>query len=126
MNGLELKELRKKLNLTQVELAKRIGVDTKTVQNWESGRKIPNSKDAILRSLEINAHTFAGGGASVETQTNQSGDNINAGTMTVNHNSQGDETLMKLLVTKEEALRESQKQISDLIIIINRLTQPNQ
>lgn len=120
MNGLELKDLRKKLNLTQVELARKIGVDTKTVQNWESGRKIPQSKDAILRELQVTAHTFAGGGeATTRTQTNQSGDNINAGTMTVNNN---DEKLMKLLLLKEEALRESQKQISDLINIVTRLT----
>lgn len=55
MNDLnEVKEIRKRLGLTQVELAKAIGVDTKTVQNWESGRTIPKSKHAILRQLSEN------------------------------------------------------------------------
>ena len=71
MTNLELKELRQNLGLTQVEMAKKVGVDVKTIQNWESGRKIPASKDGILRSLIPDAHIVFGG------QNVQHGDAIN-------------------------------------------------
>lgn len=71
MTDLELKELRQKLDLTQVQLAKLIGVDVKTIQNWEAGRKIPRSKDGILRSLLTRPHVVYGG------QHVQNGDAIN-------------------------------------------------
>ena len=52
MNDLnEIKELRKKLGITQKRLASYLGVDTKTVQNWEYGKAIPKSKHAILGQL---------------------------------------------------------------------------
>lgn len=71
MTDLEFKELRQKLDLTQVQLAKLIGVDVKTIQNWEAGRKIPRSKDGILRSLLTRPHVVYGG------QHVQNGDAIN-------------------------------------------------
>lgn len=71
MTDLELKDLRKNLGLTQVELAKLVGVDVKTIQNWESGRKIPRSKDGILRSLTTRPHVVFG------CQHVQNGDAIN-------------------------------------------------
>ena len=71
MTDLELKDLRRKLDLTQVQLAQLIGVDVKTIQNWESGRKIPRSKDGILRSLLTKPHVVFGG------QHVQNGDAIN-------------------------------------------------
>lgn len=61
MTNLELKNLRKKLKLTQREFASLIGVDVKTIQNWEAGRAIPSSKDGILRQLESNPHIVFGG-----------------------------------------------------------------
>lgn len=51
MNGLIIKDIREKLCLTQEELARMIGVHTRTVQNWEAGTKIPSSKHQILQSL---------------------------------------------------------------------------
>ena len=71
MTDLELKELRRKLDMTQVQLAQLIGVDVKTIQNWESGRKIPRSKDGILRSLLTKPHVVFGG------QHVQNGDAVN-------------------------------------------------
>lgn len=58
MNGIELKEKRKKLNLTQTELADKVGVAMRTVQNWEKEvNKIPKSTelliDDLIRSTEI-------------------------------------------------------------------------
>lgn len=43
MNGDGIKELRKQLNLTQQELADKIGVDRVTVARWETGKKKPSN-----------------------------------------------------------------------------------
>jgi DNA-binding transcriptional regulator YiaG len=44
MNYLEFKEIRKKLNMKQADIAKSIGVGTRAVQYWEKGeRKIPET-----------------------------------------------------------------------------------
>jgi len=51
MNGLEIKKNRKKLGLTQLELAKLIGVSKNTVLNYEKGSVIPESKIAILDKI---------------------------------------------------------------------------
>lgn len=51
MNALEIKENRKKLNLTQAELAKMVGVTTKTISNYENGEVIPESKKELLLSI---------------------------------------------------------------------------
>ena len=50
-NKLDIKAIRKKLGLTQANFAKKIGVDTKTVQNWEYGRNIPASKNDLIHSI---------------------------------------------------------------------------
>lgn len=46
MNGLDIKDLRLKLGVTQRELAEMVGVSEKTVQNWEYG-KICSSVDNV-------------------------------------------------------------------------------
>lgn len=50
-----IKELRKKKNLTQTDLAKIVGVSLKTLQNWERGDNEMNLKSAIELSeaLEV-------------------------------------------------------------------------
>ena len=40
---LMLREIRKKAGVTQIDLAKELGVDAKTVGNWERGETIPNA-----------------------------------------------------------------------------------
>lgn len=40
---LMIRETRKRAGITQVGLAKMLGVDTKTVGNWERGETIPNA-----------------------------------------------------------------------------------
>ena len=39
----EIKELRKRLNMTQQELANAVGVDRVTVARWEAGQKKPSN-----------------------------------------------------------------------------------
>lgn len=53
MNTLDIKKIRKSLKITQEELAKKLGVHYKTIQNWEKGGAIPESKRALIRSLGI-------------------------------------------------------------------------
>lgn len=56
MNNLTIKKSRKKLGLTQAELAELIGVSENTIYNYEKGSKIPQSKITILRNVfkEVN------------------------------------------------------------------------
>lgn len=57
MNGLEIKQNRKKLKLTQAELAIKLGVSLKTVSNYENGEVIPETKLALLHNIfKINSN----------------------------------------------------------------------
>lgn len=49
MNDLQIKEYRKKLKLTQLELANLIGVSLKTISNYENGGSIPDAIKQLLR-----------------------------------------------------------------------------
>jgi transcriptional regulator with XRE-family HTH domain len=51
MNSLRIKELRKKLGLTQDDLAKKIGVSRKTIVNYENGEVIPETKRELLDNI---------------------------------------------------------------------------
>jgi len=53
MNRLDIRKIRKAMGLTQTELAERLGVHYKTIQNWEKGGVIPESKMVLLRTLKI-------------------------------------------------------------------------
>ena len=54
MKDIDVKIIRKSLNLTQEKFAKLIGVSKNTVLNYEKGKKIPNSKITILYNLMDN------------------------------------------------------------------------
>lgn len=71
MTAKEVKQIRDILGLSQEALAEKLGVHTRTIQNWESGGKIPKSKDAILCSLLPPQHIVFGG------QNVQHGDAVN-------------------------------------------------
>jgi len=96
MNADEIKAIRGELGLSQEEFARRLGVSPRTVQNWESGGKIPDSKIGAIQAL--------GSGASI------------AAGRDVHHVNTSPE-LDKML----DALNESLKQNSRLIGIIERM-----
>ena len=48
---MNIREQRKRLGLTQEELAKRLGVTARTVQNWENGGAIPSTTTAKLEAM---------------------------------------------------------------------------
>ncbi len=111
INDLDAKQIRERLGMTQEKFAEILGVHARTVQNWESGKTIPESKHALLRELAEQRH-YGGG-----EQHNINGDNI----MTVNGTVHA-ERLVELLVAKEKSLQESQSQITKLLSIIDNLT----
>ena len=51
MDGLEIKQKREKLGLTQKELADLIGASRETIINYEKGKPIPRSKSEILHKV---------------------------------------------------------------------------
>ncbi|MDI9310163.1 MAG: DUF1870 family protein [Limnohabitans sp.] len=52
MNGLELKNFRKSLKMTQSEFANKIGVTSRTLQNWEGGiNEIPSTAKLVIDRL---------------------------------------------------------------------------
>lgn len=55
LTGAEVKFLRRELDMTQKNLAKSLGVETRTVQRWEGGDKpsMEETADAVLRMLYL-------------------------------------------------------------------------
>lgn len=123
MNKLDIKEIRKKLGLTQAQFAQRIGVDTKTVQNWEYGRPIPTTKHGIIRELaesvtvSLDEQHYYGG-----DQYNENGDNIKGEHVTVNGSRSEIDKLIDALAQEQAIARKSKEQIDRLLAIIDNLT----
>lgn len=51
MNAIEIKEKRKKLGLTQKQLAELLGVSYQTVNGYENGKEIPATKIQLLENI---------------------------------------------------------------------------
>lgn len=51
MNSIDVKKIREDLELTQQGFANLLGVDRRTVVNWEQGKKIPESKIKMFALL---------------------------------------------------------------------------
>ena len=53
LTTIDVKALRERLDLTQAEFSRMIGVSIKTLQNWEQGRREPEGPaKALLRVVE--------------------------------------------------------------------------
>ena len=68
MNDLDIIKIRKDLGKTQLEFAEFLGVDRRTVINYEQGKKIPSSKIKLLGILLSNVKGFP---SEVKNTTNQ-------------------------------------------------------
>lgn len=56
VNSSELKVLRQKLSLTQIQFSKWYGVDLSSLRNWEQGRAEPTSvTDLYLRKIVLDS-----------------------------------------------------------------------
>ena len=51
MNAKQLKDIRFRLRLTQIELAKRLGVSWRTIAGYETGAKIPQVVQMAMREV---------------------------------------------------------------------------
>lgn len=51
MNGEEIRKKRKELGITQKELAEKLGVSFQTINGYENGKKIPDTKIDLLKSI---------------------------------------------------------------------------
>lgn len=71
MNEINVKEIRDALGISQKTMAEKLGVHPRTIQNWEAGGEIPQSKRALLCALMPNQHIVFGG------QHVQNGDAVN-------------------------------------------------
>ncbi len=56
---MNIKELRKKQGLTQIELAKRVGVSMMTIQLWERASTKPNEENLKKLMEVLNVVPFA-------------------------------------------------------------------
>lgn len=117
---MDVREIREKLGLTQKELADKLGVAEKTVQNWEYGRKIAGTNAKRLRALLVKPQRYAGGGE----QTNVNGNNINGNNVTVTPGDSIDK-ILEILSMKEASLVKAQEHIDKLLEIIGNLTKGN-
>lgn len=100
MNAEDLRNIRLNLGLTQKELAEKVGVDIKTIQNWEYGKKIPSTKDGIIRALVESINNV--------DQQNVNGDNIKSGGV----------EFMEIIREQQRSLQKAQEQIDRLITLL--------
>lgn len=124
MNGMDTRELREKFGLSQERFAKLLGVTARTVQNWEAGGTIPQSKQEILHEMSLNPQLYIGG-----EQSNINGTNA---TTTNNHttNNYGEcdgctdngivDKLIDEIAEQRKLVAKSQEQIDRLLIIIEK------
>jgi DNA-binding XRE family transcriptional regulator len=68
MRDLDIIKIRKDLGKTQQEFAEFLGVDRRTVINYEQGKKIPSSKIKLLEILLSNIPEFSNEAKSVRIQ----------------------------------------------------------
>lgn len=129
MNGMDTREIREKFGLSQERFAKILGVTARTVQNWEAGGTIPQSKQEILHEISINPQLYFGG-----EQSNINGTNTTTTNTTNNYGEcEGctdngivgkliDEIAeqRKLFAKSQEQFAKSQEQIDRLLGIIEK------
>ena len=122
MNGMDTREIREKFGLSQERFAKILGVTARTVQNWEAGGTIPQTKQELLHEMSINPHLYFGG----EQQ------NVNGENTTNNHttNNYGEcdgctdngivDKLIDEIAEQRKLVAKSQEQIDRLLRIVEK------
>mgnify|MGYP000389490606 FL=1 len=124
MNGMETREIREKFGLSQERFAKLLGVTARTVQNWEAGGTIPQSKQEILHEISLNPQLYFGGEQSNINGTNTATTNNH----TTNNYGECDgctdngivDKLIDEIAEQRKLVAKSQEQIDRLLIIIEK------
>ena len=124
MNEMETREIREKFGLSQERFAKLLGVTTRTVQNWEAGGTVPQTKQAILHEMSANPQLYIDG-----EQSNING----ANTTTTNNNTTNNygecdgctdngivDKLIDEIAEQRKLVAKSQEQIDRLLGIIEK------
>ncbi len=71
---MDVKKIREKMGVTQLQLAGMCGVTLRTVQNWETGKPLPERAQKLLEAIVSSRETISSGDAS------QNGVSVAAGT----------------------------------------------
>ena len=67
--NVNLKRLRKSLNLTQEQLAEGLNIPYRTLMNWELGKREPSARNLCMLSQYFNVHPIDLMGTSLESQS---------------------------------------------------------
>lgn len=115
MNDLDVNMIRKNAGLSQEDLANLLGVHIRTIQRWENGGAVPETKRALLGDIEKNPAKYMASGSSI-------GHTINA---PINvYSSEAVDKLIEVILAKETALQKMQEQMTELIEIIKKKETP--
>jgi transcriptional regulator with XRE-family HTH domain len=108
MNELnEIKKLRKRINLTQAELARECGVSSRTVQNWEKGETVPESMRKLLDNI---VEKYESNSLNISSNTN----NIKS------NNVNSDDAIKMLTSVFENQLKVKDEQIDRLLALLEK------
>ena len=110
MDGSQVKNLRNRLKKTQSQLAKEIGVTTRTIQKWEAGDTIPTAMENLLESMLTNE---------VKRRTEFASSESSAASI----NEEMIHSLIDELYSQRDSSKKYQEQIDRLLTIIEKLTE---
>lgn len=110
MDGSQVKNLRNRLKKTQSQIAKEIGVTTRTIQKWEAGDTIPTAMENLLESMLTNE---------VKRRTEFAPRESSAASI----NEEMIHSLIDELYSQRDSSKKYQEQIDRLLTIIEKLTE---
>ena len=110
MDGSQVKNLRNRLKKTQSQLAKEIGVTTRTIQKWEAGDTIPTAMENLLESMLTNE---------VKRRTEFAPSESSAASI----NEEMIHSLIDELYSQRDSSKKYQEQIDRLLTIIEKLSE---
>lgn len=109
MDGSQVKNLRNRLKKTQSQLAKEIGVTTRTIQKWEAGDTIPTAMENLLESMLTNE---------VKRRTEFAPSESSSASI----NEEMIHSLIDELSSQRDNTKKFQEQIDKLLVIIDKLS----
>ena len=110
MDGSQVKNLRNRLKKTQSQLAKEIGVTTRTIKKWEAGDTIPTAMENLLESMLTNE---------VKRRTEFAPSESSAASI----NEEMIHSLIDELYSQRDSSKKYQEQIDRLLTIIEKLSE---
>lgn len=118
----DIKKFREAHGMTQKELAERCGVTLRTVQNWEMGKKVPESAIRLMQLIESEGET-------ISSSSTDNGISVAAGNgSSVNVGSEAARLITLLEKQQEQTdehlqiIKRRDEQIERLIVVIEKIT----